>query len=46
MIHCLLPLLILSADVVARTDEHFPQAIAVRSWDFEARNDKNYRPLA
>lgn len=42
MIHCLLPLLILSADAAARTDSHFPHAIEVRRWDFEERGDKNY----
>ena len=42
MIHCLLPLLILSADAAARTDSHFPQAIVVRHWSFEEPDDKNY----
>ncbi|MBP89432.1 MAG: hypothetical protein CMJ64_22430 [Planctomycetaceae bacterium] len=42
MIHCLLPLLILSADATARTDSRFPQAVEVRHWAFEESDDKNY----
>jgi hypothetical protein len=52
MIHCLLPLLILSADAPAHTASPaspvtqaastLTQAEEVRRWDFEEENDKNY----
>jgi hypothetical protein len=42
MIHCLLPLLILSADASAHTASPLKQAQEVRRWDFESNDDKNY----
>ena len=42
MIHCLLPLLILSADASAHTASPLKQAQEVRRWDFEDTDDKNY----
>jgi len=42
MIHCLLPLLILSADASAHTASPLAEAQEVRHWDFEADDDKNY----
>lgn len=42
MIHCLLPLLILSADASAHTASSLNQAQVVRQWDFGVNDDKNY----
>ncbi|MBC8352100.1 MAG: hypothetical protein H8E66_08920 [Planctomycetes bacterium] len=42
MIHCLLPLLILSADASAHTASSLTHAQEVRHWDFEGGDDKNY----
>ncbi|MDA1053338.1 MAG: hypothetical protein O3C40_23045 [Planctomycetota bacterium] len=42
MIHCLLPLLILSADASAHTASSLTQSQEVRHWDFEGDDDKNY----
>lgn len=42
MIHCFLPLLILSANEPARTASSFPRAVEVRHWDFEEQDDKNF----
>ncbi|MCA9122318.1 MAG: hypothetical protein H6822_14755 [Planctomycetaceae bacterium] len=42
MFHCLLPLLILSADISLPTASPLTQAEEVRNWDFEAGDDKNY----
>ena len=42
MLHCLLPLLILSADASAHTASPLARAQEVRRWDFEEGNDKNY----
>ncbi|MEX0820330.1 MAG: hypothetical protein WD070_12090 [Pirellulaceae bacterium] len=40
--HCLLPLLILSADASAHTATPLTRAQEVRHWDFESGDDKNY----
>ena len=42
MLHCLLPLLILSADASAHTASPLTHAEQVRHWDFETGDDKNY----
>jgi hypothetical protein len=47
MIHCLLPVFILSADTGSAdasvpTASQFPQAVEMRHWDFEQGDDKNY----